>query len=161
MVQVALMQTISKKWFLVLIPMIVWGGYMSLPRGIRNNNPGNIRHGDNWVGMADTQKDKSFVTFVDAKYGIRAMVKVFRSYRNRGVVTLGGIISTWAPSNENDTEAYIKAAEKSTGWSRSHVVAESEGDYQTLIKAIIKRENGAAYAEYYSLSKIDEGIALA
>lgn len=134
---------------------------MALPRGIRNNNPGNIRHGDNWVGMSDNQKDSSFVTFTDAKYGIRAMVKIFRSYRNRGIYTLGQIISTWAPSNENNTEAYIKGAEKSTGWDRSHVVVEMEGDYQVLIKAIIKHENGAAYAEYYSLAKIDEGVALA
>lgn len=134
---------------------------MALPRGIRNNNPSNIRHGDNWIGMSDTQKDSSFVTFTDAKYGIRAMVRIFRSYRNRGVYTLGQIISTWAPSNENNTEAYIAAAEKSTGWDRNHVVVEMEGDYQTLIKAIIKHENGAAYAEYYSLAKIDEGIALA
>ena len=139
----------------------VWGAYMKLPRGIRNNNPGNIRHGDNWVGMASVQKDDSFVTFTDAKYGIRAMVKIFRSYRNRGLVTLSQIISTWAPTNENDTLSYIIAAEKSSGLDRYQVVSEAEGDYQALIKAIIKHENGAAFAEYYSLAKIDEGIALA
>ena len=131
---------------------------MALPRGIRNNNPGNIRHGDNWQGMKKTQTDKSFVQFVSPEYGIRAMVKVLRSYRARGVVTLEDIIQTWAPANENNTEAYIQSVMKKTGWGRQHVVAEMEGDYKTLIPAIIKHENGI---NPYSMDTINEGVALA
>lgn len=131
---------------------------MALPRGLRNNNPGNIRHGDNWQGMKKKQTDDDFVQFTSPEYGIRAMVKVLRSYRNRGLVTLERIISTWAPTNENDTEAYIQSVMKQTGWNRSHVVAEMEGDYLTLISAIIKHENGI---NPYSMDTIDEGYALA
>lgn len=131
---------------------------MALPRGLRNNNPGNIRHGDNWLGMKKSQTDESFVQFMSPKYGVRAMVKVFRSYRNRGIVTLGDIISTWSPTNENDTESYIKSVEKQTGFDRSQVMAELEGDYETLIPAIIKHENGI---NPYSTDTIREGIALA
>jgi hypothetical protein len=29
------------------------------PRGIRLNNPGNLRHGDKWQGMVDDQPDRS------------------------------------------------------------------------------------------------------
>lgn len=148
----------NKKFLMLLIPFIIYGGYMALPRGLRNNNPGNIRHGDNWQGMKEKQTDKAFVQFESPEYGIRAMVKVFRSYRNRGIVTLERIISTWAPSSENNTEAYIKSVMKTTGWTRSHVVAEMEGDYLTLIPAIIKHENGI---NPYSLGTVKEGYALA
>ncbi len=137
---------------------MIWGGYMAIPRGIRNKNPGNIRHGDNWEGMKANQSDDAFVQFTDAKYGIRAMVKVLRSYRNRGIVTLERIISVWAPTNENNTEAYIKSVMKATGWQRSHVVVEMEGDYLTLIPAIIKHENGI---NPYSTDTLKEGYALA
>lgn len=148
----------SKTLISALVLTFVVGAYMALPRGIRNNNPGNIRHGDNWRGMKKNQTDKSFVQFVSPEYGIRAMVKVLRSYRKRGVVTLEDIIQTWAPTNENNTEAYIKSVMSKTGWSRGHVVAEMEGDYKTLIPAIIKHENGF---NPYSMETIAEGVALA
>ena len=51
------------KWLFFILPFFVWGSYMALPRGIRNNNPGNIRLGDNWQGMKESQSDKSFVQF--------------------------------------------------------------------------------------------------
>ena len=44
------------------------------PRGIRNNNPGNIRrNGDPWQGLAKDQTDREFFTFQSAVYGIRAL----------------------------------------------------------------------------------------
>ena len=44
-----------------------------LPRGIRNNNPLNIRRGkDQWKGMAEAQNDRAFVQFKSLDYGWRA-----------------------------------------------------------------------------------------
>lgn len=54
-------------------------------RGIRNNNPGNIRWGDEWKGLVpETQRtDKSFCQFKSAEYGIRAMIIILRNYQRK------------------------------------------------------------------------------
>lgn len=128
----------------------------SKPRGIRNNNPGNIRHGDKWVGMSPIQTDKSFVQFEKPVYGIRAMTKVLMSYQRRGVVTLGDILTTWAPPIENDTESYIKHAEKALRMNRGRVILNH--NFPELIAFIIKHENGQ---QPYSLAMINQGVKLA
>ena len=40
-----------------------------IPRGIRNHNPGNIRHGDKWQGLSAEQTDSSFCVFDAPEYG--------------------------------------------------------------------------------------------
>ncbi len=127
-----------------------------LPRGIRNKNPGNIRHGDNWLGMKVNQSDDDFVQFTDAKYGIRAMTRILDNYAKRGVVYLADIILTWAPPSENDTRAYIAHVEEQTGLYGNQKIYRE--DYPKLIAAIIKHENGI---NPYSVATIEEGIALA
>ena len=131
------------------------------PRGIRNNNPGNIELGDKWLGRVDDdlQKDNRFVQFVDAKYGIRAMTRIIDNYKRRhGVKTIEQIINRWAPSNENNTKAYINSVLKQTGFVAVQIPDKSKGDYLKLIKAIIKHENGI---QPYSDLLINEGIGLA
>lgn len=56
---------------------------MNLPRGIRNNNPGNIRWGSDWQGLISEEErtDKSFCQFQDPVYGLRAMVKIIFTYQ--------------------------------------------------------------------------------
>ena len=50
-------------------------------RGLRNNNPLNIRHSkDRWVGACVKQTDKSFVQFESMAYGYRAAWKVMESW---------------------------------------------------------------------------------
>lgn len=82
---------------------------MSIPRGVRNNNPGNIRHStDKWEGLAETQADPAFCTFVSPEYGIRALVLTLLSYQDKhGLHTLAEMIDRWAPPNENRTDAYL------------------------------------------------------
>ena len=82
-------------------------------RGIRNNNPLNIRRSaTRWQGAREEQKDKSFVQFKSMAYGYRAAWKILQSYYERfsrqgKPFTVRNIISRWAPPTENDTEAYI------------------------------------------------------
>ena len=47
---------------------------MSIPRGIRNNNPLNIRRTgkDQWKGLSKTQSDRSFCQFETLEWGWRA-----------------------------------------------------------------------------------------
>lgn len=80
-----------------------------IPRGIRNNNPANIRKGDKWQGMSATQTDKAFVQFVSMTWGVRALLKTLKTYVTKHHLhTVEEIISRWAPNNENNTTAYIK-----------------------------------------------------
>ena len=84
-----------------------------MTRGLRNNNPLNIRHSaDQWQGIATTQTDKSFVQFRSMAYGYRAAWKILDTYclrfrREHLPYNVRNIITRWAPPSENDTEAYI------------------------------------------------------
>lgn len=84
-----------------------------VPRGIRNNNPLNIRRGSNWKGLREVQTDPAFCQFKSMVWGIRAALKLmlnhitgFGGSRPRRD-TVAKLVSVWAPSSENDTEAYI------------------------------------------------------
>lgn len=145
--------------FIIIALGIIGGTVAVFPRGIRNNNPGNIRiSGDAWRGLSKAQGDGVFFRFDDVVYGIRAMARIITNYQSRGILTVEQIISTWAPSNENDTTAYINSVYKATGWPRGWIPAKNEGDYVALIKAIIKHENGL---NPYSDATIARGIELA
>lgn len=115
-------------------------------RGIRNNNPGNIRLGDKWQGMSAKQTDGSFVQFDSMVYGIRALIKTLMTYHQKyGLSTVKEIISRWAPSNENNTAAYIKSVADYLG-VESDTVLDLDNDksiYIELAKAIALHENGA------------------
>ena len=81
---------------------------LSVNRGIRNNNPLNIRKGNNWVGESES-RDNEFETFSHHKYGFRAAAKLIRNYQKRyGLNTVSLIIGRWAPPNENDTGNYAQ-----------------------------------------------------
>lgn len=80
-----------------------------MTRGIRNANPLNLRHGEKWQGLRKYQSDKQFCQFVDMKHGVRAAIIVLRTYYCvHGLRTISDIISRFAPTNENDTAAYIR-----------------------------------------------------
>ena len=80
------------------------------PRGLRNNNPLNIRRNSiRWKGMKEEQKDKDFVQFKSMLWGYRAAFKIMQTYVNKHhCKTLHDIISRWAPPSENNTKAYEK-----------------------------------------------------
>lgn len=124
------------------------------PRGIRNNNPGNIRWGDDWKGLVtqDKRTDKSFCQFIEAKWGIRALVKVLLNYRKRpgvpgvgasGIDTVKEIISRWAPPNENNTPAYIQSVATACGVKPDQALDLNDKVLMLkMVKAIISHENG-------------------
>lgn len=88
------------------------------PRGLRNNNPLNIRRtATQWIGLAPTQTDPEFYQFQTLEYGWRAAFRLLtRTYFAKyGLDTIRKIIERWAPPNENNTEAYISAVSRNTG----------------------------------------------
>lgn len=115
-------------------------------RGIRNNNPGNIRWGDDWKGLVPKPErtDKSFCQFVKPEYGIRAMIIILRNYqRKHGLNTVSGIIKRWAPPNENDTQSYINSVAQATGVSPDQPIDTIDSRFMMkLLPAIIRHENG-------------------
>lgn len=127
-----------------------------LPRGIRNNNPGNIRlvSGMRWLGQvpAEKQTDPVFVQFEDIFYGVRAICRLLRTYRDRyGIDTVAGIIERWAPPGENDSRRYasyvatqVRAApDAPIDLSDPHVVRD-------LVRAICVYECGHVVHRYVS-----------
>ena len=114
------------------------------PRGIRNNNPLNIRHSAHqWQGAREEQKDKSFVQFKSMAYGYRAAWKTLQSYYNRfcaqsRAFTVRNIIGRWAPPKENDTEAYIRSVMRlsSIGGKENLLPPENVDSYGRLSKMI-------------------------
>lgn len=77
------------------------------PRGIRNNNPLNIRKGNDWQGERHPQVDPAFEEFESMEMGLRAGFKVLQSYVKKRIDTPSAIIARWAPSDENNTKAYL------------------------------------------------------
>ena len=92
---------------------------MAIPRGLRNNNPLNIektKGGNPWQGEVVPSKDSRFAQFTSMAYGYRAAFKLLNNYqRNYGLDTIRKMISRWAPSNENHTEAYVKTVSGRSG----------------------------------------------
>lgn len=117
----------------------------SLPRGIRNNNPGNIRHSTQtfWVGESKDQPDYSFVKFDSPEYGIRALMKILLAYYNEhGLKTIKSIIERYAPPTENDTDSYIKIVSKLSGLGAEDVISDVTAVLVPIAKAISLNENG-------------------
>ena len=83
-------------------------------RGIRNNNPANIRRGCNWKGLAKTQTDREFCQFVSMTWGVRALLITLRTYvKKYKMHTIRDIIHRWAPpSDGNATNRYIAYVEE-------------------------------------------------
>jgi hypothetical protein len=134
---------------------------MSAPRGIRNNNPGNIRRsGDPWQGLAKDQNDDAFFQFAEPKWGIRALARVLISYQDKhGLRTVRAIISRWAPPVENKTSSYIDHVAHRLGVGADDPL--DIHDYRVLrglVEAIIAHENGQ---QPYTDAQIDAGLVLA
>jgi hypothetical protein len=103
-------------------------------RAARNHNPFNIRAVGN-----QPHDDKGFRVFNSDNEAIAAADHQLGLYDKRGINTVGGIISTWAPPNENNTAQYIAQMSKATNMSASHVVAPEER--AQLLSAMAMKES--------------------
>lgn len=82
----------------------------SQPRGLRNNNPGNIEDGAfarSLPGYAGS--DGRFARFENASAGAEAAPRLLRSYLERGFDTPAAIINRWAPPSDNNPTAQYAA----------------------------------------------------
>lgn len=135
---------------------------MSTPRGIRNNNPGNIdRTAEKWQGMAaDQSSDSRFVVFSAPVWGLRALAKVLLRYqRKHGLRTPAAIIGRWAPPVENDTGAYARQVAKALGVGvGDQIDLQQPETLQRILPAIVQHENGQ---QPYPAALFAEAVRLA
>ena len=139
---------------------------MKTSRGIRNNNPLNIRYNrhNQWTGM--TGRDSAgFCVFKHETYGYRAAWVILKHYwyvfSKKGMTySLHNIITRWAPPQENDTEAYIHFVARQTGIAPDAPLRRV-GDHNALssIVAAMARYECGARADI-NLRNIENGWSL-
>lgn len=136
---------------------------MNTPRGIRNNNPGNVKHfGVDWVGLVDESEriDNTFCEFTHPWWGIRALARILRNYYyKRNLTTVAEIIGRYAPKGDrNDESAYAGFVARSIGVQPDdELPAMGFTQLRDIIPAIIKFENGV---QPYEQGEILTGIVL-
>lgn len=129
-----------------------------VPRGLRNNNPGNIRRaGVRYKGEVSSD-DTAFKAFSAMEWGIRAIFMLLHTYRVRhGLSTIAAMIGRYAPDIENNTAAYVRfvcdaasvaADDDAVDGAGASLTPETEIDTLSasmmipLVAAIIIMENG-------------------
>ena len=131
---------------------------MMLPRGIRNNNPLNIRRTakDQWKGLRAQQTDASFCQFERLEYGWRAAFYLLtRTYYHKyRLYTIRMIISRWAPPRENLTETYIQNVSRLTGILPDEPIgipSDQPQRWMAVGMAMAIQENGTDSLDYFAM----------
>ena len=129
-------------------------------RGLRNNNPGNIRKSkDLFLGEIRPSADKSFKQFENMAYGYRAMFRILGNYvRHYKLDTLEKVITRWAPPKENNTNNYIKSVSEWSGVDKdSKVWIDNRQQMYAIVAAMSRMENGVKA----NMSEVEQGFDLA
>ncbi len=116
-----------------------------MSRGLRNNNPGNIRlDGVHWKGEKEPSADKEFKQFKTMAWGYRAMFQCLNTYYTKyGLDTIRKMISRWAPPTENHTDNYVKAVSDRSGTPPdSRITATNRDVMVPIVAAMSCVENG-------------------
>lgn len=131
---------------------------MNMPRGVRNNNPGNIRLNPSitWMGQIEGT-DQSFCTFDTPEDGIRALAKIVVNYQiAHHLNTVENIINRWAPPVENNTMAYVNAVSRAAGVQPTDQIDVTQPTMlASIVTAIIQHENGE---QPYDVDVITNGV---
>ena len=123
-------------------------GNRAYPRGIRNNNPGNIEAGPFTKSQPGyLGSDGRFAKFDTMEHGMgAAKTLVHDRYAPKGLDTVEKIINRWAPPRENNTRAYIDSVSKTLGVDpRAKLDLNDPNVQQALIVAKSRVENGPKY----------------
>lgn len=115
-----------------------------LPRGLRNNNPGNIRrNSDVFQGEVNPSRDKEFKQFKSMAYGYRAVFNILLNYqRIYKLTTIRKMIGRWAPENENNTAAYVSLVSSYSGIGPDDPISFDREQMIRIVAGMSKVENG-------------------
>ena len=139
-----------------------------LPRGIRNNNPLNIRYVErnNWKGRTDINTDGEFEQFISLEWGIRAAFVLIHNYIYiYSQKTIQAIVSRWAPWDDNNNpESYAHRVAREIGGTPN-----TKPDFRdmflmvAIVRAMIKVECGVRVDDEtivrgYTMAMVDMGL---
>ncbi|HIU85203.1 MAG TPA: hypothetical protein IAC66_07560 [Candidatus Aphodousia gallistercoris] len=129
-------------------------------RGMRNNNPGNLRAGQGQIGTDSS----GYAVFPTREAGYNAAARQLKGYENAGLDNIASIISKWAPSSENDTRSYINSVVQNMNAKGFDVGAYSKLDlsdsamFKALLDSMINHEVGAGAENYFNTSTYERII---
>lgn len=130
-------------------------------RGIRNNNPGNLNYAGQPGAELEPGKKGRFAKFKTPEQGLAALANQLRLYGKRGLNTVRAIIGRYAPSSENDTNAYTNFVERTMGIKSGETVDMSNaGQLAKMMDAIIKMENGRNPYSFSQISNAARGVTV-
>lgn len=118
-----------------------------MSRGLRNNNPGNIRRSKvRYKGEVTPSRDPEFKEFSSMAYGYRAMFVLLDTYRSRyGLDTIRKMLNRYAPPTENFTNGYVRFVADYSGVMPDEVIdTRAQRDMVPIVAAMSKIENGVA-----------------
>ncbi len=144
----------------VQVPNPAARGNPASPRGIRNNNPGNL----NFAGQTGATKEGGaggrFAVFSSMDQGIAALGRQLQLYSSRGIDTIQAIVQKYAPAaDNNNVQAYVRALVKETGVDAgSKLDLNDLNQLISLMRGIINHENGSGFV---SNEQISAGARLA
>ena len=130
---------------------------MTTPRGIRNNNPLNIRKSkDKWKGLRAQQQDAAFCQFENMEWGWRAAFWLLTRtyYHTYRLFTIRTIVQKWAPPHENNTASYISNVSKMTGIGADEPIgipSDQPARWMMLGAAMAIQENGTNSIDYFAM----------
>ena len=135
------------------------------PRGLRNNNPLNLRISKNaWLGKVEKNTDGAFEQFTAMEYGIRAAMRniqtiVRRNERAGKQTTVKSLVHTWAPSSDGNNEAaYVKSIADRTGIQPYDTIdIKKKSHFCLLVWAMAWVENG----QQISMGRVESAYYLA
>lgn len=123
----------------------------SSPRGIRNNNPGNLNYVGQNGATLENHATPRFARFNSAFEGFAALGKQIKAYYNgtskaagyKKLQSVEDIISRFAPASENNTQGYIDKLSKMLGVGRGDSLnIQDPKVLATLMNGITQIENG-------------------
>lgn len=125
-----------------------------LSRGLRNNNPGNIRISNTrYLGEVDST-DSAFKQFKTMAHGYRAMFVLLHTYQKKyHLNTIADMISRYAPAVENHTKAYIDAVSEWSGVPATSRITTTNGDIMVPVVAAMSRVENGVFANMNDVVK--------
>lgn len=128
--------------------------------GFINNNPTNIRYSprNNWKGQIGQKS--GFCVFVSKSFCYRATSKILFKYISTGWDTIEQIINHWAPSSENNTEAYITFVCKKGGFRRATKLSKYDKSKIVMLMTAMSQIECAGYTPQRNIVELGYDLAV-
>ena len=128
----------------------------SNPRGVRNNNPLNIRYvkKNKWQGRVLHKVDNDFEEFANMTFGYRAAFMLLHKYMNLyNLRCIYDVVARWAPNSDgNDVFSYASQVSDKTGIQMFAQIDWRDWGFMTrMAVAMAEVENGISMSYVPSL----------